>query len=114
MSKHTPGPWSVHQLTGSAFGDVGIRAEGKVVAGYVALMNTRWPHAGQQEEQRANAKLIAAAPELLTALDELLAAELTQMPAYEAGKAAQDAWADRRAAARNNARVAITKATGEA
>lgn len=57
--------------------------------------------------------LMKAAPALLTALDELLAAELTQIPPYEAGKEAQDAWADRRAEARNNARKVIAEARGE-
>lgn len=37
------------------------------------------------------------------ALKELLDSELSQMPPAEAGVAAQNAWADRRAAARNNA-----------
>lgn len=54
--------------------------------------------------------LIESAPDLLEALSELLAAELTQIPPYESGKEAQDAWAARRAAARNNARAVITNA----
>ncbi len=37
------------------------------------------------------------------ALKELLSSGLSEMPPYEAGKEAQDAWADRRAAARNKA-----------
>ena len=40
---------------------------------------------------------------LRAALAELLAAESTPMPPYEAGKDAQDAWGDRRAKARNDA-----------
>jgi hypothetical protein len=63
-------------------------------------------------EYYAKLKLEAAAPELLEALRELLAAELAMFPAFEAGKEAQDAWADRRAAARNNASFVIAKATG--
>jgi len=63
------------------------------------------------DDTKARAQLCAAAPALLSALEELLAAELTQMPPYEYSKAAQDAWADRRAAAENNARAAIALAT---
>lgn len=44
---------------------------------------------------------------LIGLLRELLASELTEKPCFEAGKDAQDAWADRRAKARNNASAAI-------
>lgn len=64
---------------------------------------------GTRDEARA--RLIAVGPALLEALVELLAAELIPMPSNEAGREAQDAWADRRAAARNNARAAIARAT---
>lgn len=57
----------------------------------------------------AVAKLIAAAPELLEALNDLLSSHLTLMPSAEAGKEAQDAWADRRAAARNTAAALIER-----
>jgi hypothetical protein len=59
---------------------------------------------------RARPKAVNA--DLLDALRELLAAELAQFPPHEAGKEAQDAWSHRRAAAKNNAVVAIAKATG--
>lgn len=41
------------------------------------------------------------------ALRELLTSELTQIPPYEDGKEAQEAWAYRRAAALNDAEAAI-------
>lgn len=60
-------------------------------------------------EANANARLIAAAPELFAALKELLASQAATYPPFEAGKTAQDAWADRRAKARNDAAAVIAK-----
>jgi hypothetical protein len=61
MSKHTPGPW-----TQDKYGDVTdasgqtIRVEGVALTGR------------STEESRANARLIAAAPELLEALQAMV------------------------------------------
>jgi hypothetical protein len=55
--------------------------------------------------------LVKTSSDLLEALQELLEAETNMMPSYEAGKDAQDAWAARIQAARNNARAVIAKAT---
>lgn len=63
---HTPGPWKAEPITG-AFGNVGIRANGENISGYVAFIETRWLPPAQREEQIANSLLIAAAPELLEA-----------------------------------------------
>jgi hypothetical protein len=52
-------------------------------------------------------ELLALVDRLARVLMELLAAECTQMPPYEAGKEAQEAWADRRATARNDADAAL-------
>jgi hypothetical protein len=65
---HSRGPWTLQPLTGSTSGNIGVRASGEHVSGYVAFVDTRWPHPEQQEEQIANARLIAAAPDLLNAL----------------------------------------------
>lgn len=60
-TKHTPGPWEVDAIDSTT---IQIKAEGAVVAEVAsASAFTRL-----SEEQRANARLIAAAPELLDAL----------------------------------------------
>jgi hypothetical protein len=71
-TNHTPGPWS----WGAAYGhhSVLIEAEGGKVVGTVrdcvqAGLDKHGMHVWQQtEEGRANARLVAAAPELLEAL----------------------------------------------
>lgn len=105
MSKHTPGPW--HVVSDEAVKVTDNFGATLATATFVHLQGRRVP-----SEVEANATLMAAAPELLEALKELLAAELAIFPSAEAGKEAQDAWADRRAAARNNAAFVIAKATG--
>ena len=71
MSKHTPGPW-----THEGHGDITGTENGRKYD--VACVYLRLP-AGRQE---ANAKLMAAAPDLLNALIEIVSAddahELTQ------------------------------------
>lgn len=66
-SKHTPGPWIIRG-EGS---ELRITARGEIVSGVVAEVRTGWPHPAQRDEQRANARLIAAAPELLESLNAL-------------------------------------------
>jgi hypothetical protein len=67
MPDHTPGPWKVFKLPGaSMIGVVPVNARGR-------------PRQGRETpdicqcEQEADARLIAAAPELLTACKEALA-----------------------------------------
>lgn len=63
MSKHTPGPWV------SANDDSAIQpAEGD----RFDIARIYWPEATRETEWRANARLIAAAPELLEALADLV------------------------------------------
>lgn len=68
MSKHTPGPWHVGigNGQGSIFPDIGrTRLEAGGTALYpIASINSGW----DAVEDTANARLIAAAPELLEAL----------------------------------------------
>ncbi len=77
MSEHTPGPWAVveetfgYDTTGTGQATTKIRAEdGSLICQVAAGMNRHNP--GKRDKE-ANARLIAAAPELLEAL--VLAAE---------------------------------------
>jgi hypothetical protein len=65
MTKHTPGPW---KFKTAANGDNGISAYD---TGIFAEAFADVRHAGEnnREEALANARLIAAAPEMLEALD---------------------------------------------
>lgn len=96
--KHTPGPW---KTPGYDLPNVHVYGAGRfpaIVAYCPALVNAGG--AGTTPDERvANARLIAAAPELLAALQELCADKYLADPIN----------ADRMA----NARAAIAKATGE-
>mgnify|MGYP001260829464 CR=1 FL=1 len=99
MSKHTPGPWTVRRSMPEDGYDCWFISAcplpnrevdiGDVAGGY--------PH----EQKEANARLIAAAPELLAALSAML----THMGMDE------DEW---NKPTYDQARAAIAKATGEA
>jgi hypothetical protein len=66
MSKHTPGPW-----TSGHHGNVALWVGPSHLAHPVALVP--WDsHAEARDEARDNARLIAAAPDLLEALKEIL------------------------------------------
>ncbi len=80
MTKHTPGPWRLHYVTGSKG-----RARGKQILdaivpdgiGKGTIVHPNWNHDydGQVWEawlsvSESNARLIAAAPELLELLEE--------------------------------------------
>lgn len=87
---HTPGPWAIEE------GD----RETHIVGGEAILAYCPdWPCAPQ--EQEANARLIAAAPALLEALDALLEFLDNGTPIYPGALAV------------NDARAAITKARGK-
>lgn len=71
MSKHTKGPWHTGQGNGegSIFADEGrMRFENGTVLYPICRINTGWDEA----EDAANARLVAAAPELFEALHYLL------------------------------------------
>ena len=61
-SRHTPGPWRVDPNWPS---DIQCCADGKDVATCGEILNRRMP----PEERRANALLVAAAPDLRAALE---------------------------------------------
>ena len=93
MSKHTPGPWEV------AYQDKNGQS---VVKGEHIEVATCWHHCvgSIEKEMHANARLIAAAPELLEALKEIV-------------DAADGAGWEQLDPSFKKARAAIAKATGE-
>jgi len=114
-AKHTQGPWRVCAAFGSAGG---IRHEGGFVAfpcdpraidesradgeSWIDMRERTKPlRESMRLEQSANARLIAAAPELLEALRDCLSFLESDMPTVSSGP-------ERRKAA-----AAIAKATGE-
>ena len=96
MSKHTPGPWLI-EAQNCHFGD--IATVHNTDEKWVTIYAPHWMETGMDEkEQSANARLIAAAPELLEALQMLM----------------NDPGEDRiKSSAWDAARAAIAKATGE-
>ena len=75
MSDHTPGPWEAHF-------EEAIRVKNK--DGTVAIATNLHLHGRRDiSEVEANARLIAAAPELLEALQFLLSSYKAQVPDAE-------------------------------
>lgn len=75
VSKHTPGPW---QTLAEEFDRPYIRVRGTQVGWRYKIANVLTPvyegvHSKEADETRANASLIAAAPDLLEALEAQLA-----------------------------------------
>lgn len=64
MATHTPGPWEHLPDNNDAIAAVNRRADGSI-ASFVSLatMNPLWPE--MRDQQEANARLMAAAPDLL-------------------------------------------------
>ncbi len=107
-TQHTKGPWKTNE---NAAGNIWIQANG----GFIAEITPAYGAVPEslQIERHANARLIAAAPSLLAAL-ETLAQECQFSRKYIVlseveGMAAYDATAK----AINEARVAIAQAKGE-
>jgi hypothetical protein len=63
-TKHTPGPWRVAAMRGFA-GSIGVGPKGETAVAVIAA--DAFP-----SEREANARLIAAAPELLAALRAMI------------------------------------------
>lgn len=91
MKLHTPGPWA------RIIADGYIVRHPQIYSDTGPVANATWLGDSRLEELNANARLIAAAPELLEALEALLD--------YENGI--------QKAKAEQMARAAITKAGGE-
>ena len=69
MSRHTPGPWVVRH------DDMVCSKEGRIIADCESTSYNMRP-APPIAEDKANARLIAAAPELLEGLKQLLAMQI--------------------------------------
>lgn len=119
---HTRGPWTVEVLTpkqtesGNAETTITCHADSDGKEGAILATVNRWSYddARAKPESDANARLIAAAPDLLAALKELVAVA----PAFRSkavGSAGSPVRADQDAyiAAEDAARAAIAKATGQ-
>lgn len=95
-AKHTPGPWLLIDATDD---EIAITTDARMADDIVPIVEVQigWDEP-LESEQRANARLIAAAPDLLEACQGLLDAlpSATTHPAIKA------------------ARAAIAKATGDA
>jgi hypothetical protein len=96
MSAHTPGPW---EAIGNLVRSPMDKESGSGVM--LAECADRWFLKVNSDEAKANARLIAAAPELLEALQNLLAVAGVRID-------------DPRIVQFDAARAAVAKATGEA
>ena len=67
MTKHTPGPWELAWEDGK-HGVVGATTEGKLLF-VVGIVGNDEETAHRNDERKANARLCAAAPEMLEALE---------------------------------------------
>ena len=103
MKNHTPGPWLAIDTRDNDIdgwqGAFGILAEKQPIGVHCNDICTVWTRAGK-ERTNANAALIAAAPDLLAALESLMDIE-SRGRIMPIGKE----W--------DSARAAIAKATGE-
>ena len=84
-TKFTPGPWRVEA------GDVHVFSDRILIAGCGAHSDNFTPNL--RETQQANARLIAAAPDLLAERDRLRAVNTELVAALEAMRKACDEWA---------------------
>ena len=116
---NTPGPWNIHPH----YADPQVQAvdasppwvfcqtyvaQGTKIIAQVTMQHGvegGWPHVDSREEMLANARLIAAAPDLLEAIQEYFA--------VWANEGKKNGWCKRVSAAREKVKAAIAKATGE-
>ena len=77
-AKHTPGPWCTHRCGFSS-----VYIEARVGGGMLQEVACCGPTNEGSDQQEANARLIAAAPELLDALRGLLALEEENLRGYD-------------------------------
>lgn len=107
MSKHTPGPWEVRIPSSTA-----ARHPVYIVGGDLILAAISVP-GGAYEDLRvahANARLIAAAPAMLEALEEMLEVHGVRWEHVRGGSSIPASWVE----LSDKARAAIKAAKGEA
>jgi hypothetical protein len=106
MSKHTPGPWGVGSAPRSAHTnkDKCLYIHGADPYAMVCELGSE-----KHPEHQANARLIAAAPDLLAALRDVLRYCVTSSGLPDLGKGRTP----EQQAAMNQARAAIEKAEGQ-
>ena len=104
-TKHTPGPWRTKREGFST-----VYVEARIDGGLIQEVAACGPTEAGLEQQEANARLIAAAPELLDALIALLGVAPSKAPGAGLIVGAEEKHAN----ALQAARAAIKKATGDA
>ena len=104
-TKHTPGPWRTKREGFST-----VYVEARIDGGLIQEVAACGPTEAGLEQQEANARLIAAAPELLDALIALLGVAPSKAPGAGLIVGAEEKHAN----ALQAARAAIKKATGAA
>lgn len=106
-TEHTPGPWKAEQANGCDETAMFVTGNGCTVAACYG----DWHDQAPDSEQRANARLIAAAPELLEALKNTTAYLAVQLRNVEPGPATAPVRMEMEADLRR-ARAAIAQAEG--
>ena len=81
MSTHTPGPWTIHSEAANAASGSPINSE--IRGGHHVVVRLGTMHA---DSTKANARLIAAAPDLLAALQAIYGKAMPKAD-YAGGKA---------------------------
>ena len=69
MAQHTPGPWHLTPIAGGYRRTGGFKVDPKDGHGAIAKVSYRYTMTNNLDEGQHNAKLIAAAPALLAALE---------------------------------------------
>lgn len=104
MSKHTPGPWVAIE----SMGDFLIQTENGYTIGDV--LGEGNSYSDEEERERwYNAHLIAAAPDMLEALEEAIKCRMVPSSSVKDGGASRHS---RQVAVADMIRAAIAKATG--
>ena len=112
MSKHTPGPWITDDYSKNdvARHVMNGNGNGPVYIARVPLQSAAGMRTNAYSAQEANARLIAAAPDLLEALKEL---SRSFIGTYSDDQRSDDEINNHREHWERMARAAIAKATGE-